>query len=93
MQITLDSTVCLKPQQFVEAQEGEVLYTMNQQTGSYLYLNEVATAIWGQLKLPIQVSSLCLNLEREFEVSPTECQTEVLRVLGQLEQMGNLNVQ
>ncbi len=92
MGLTLDSTVWLEQQKFVEAPEGEVLYMMNQQTGSYLYLNEVATVIWKQLKSPIQVSSLCQHFERKFEVSPHECQAEVLRVLGQLERMGSLQV-
>jgi hypothetical protein len=91
-QLRLDSTVSLKDKDLVQAPNGGVLYMMNLKTGKYIYLNEVATQIWQHIKTPIAVAEVCRKLEAEFEVTPLQCQKEVLAFLGQLENMGNLEI-
>ncbi len=90
--VNLNSTVVLKDQNLVQAPNGDVVYMMNVKNGDYLYLNEVATQIWGQIKSPIRVLEVCRQLEAEFDVSFEQCQTEVLAFLSKLEQLGNLEI-
>lgn len=81
--LTLDSVVI---------RNDEVLHTLlNQETvlfdydaGSYFGLNSVASAIWTITEAETTVANLCSQLQGQFDVSPDQCEKEVIDFLNDL---------
>jgi hypothetical protein len=63
---------------------GDALVMMDMDNGAYYSLDEIATSIWRWLEQPLTVAELLARLQREYDVSPRQCEDDVLPFLEQL---------
>jgi hypothetical protein len=64
---------------------GDEVAMLDAARGKYVVVNEMGAFIWARLERPMQVSDLCADIERAFDVSPAQCAAEVLAFLQRLE--------
>ena len=81
--ITPDSTVVASEQQ-MSRDVGEETVILGIEEGMYYGLDQVASRIWSLLQEPCRVSDICDVVVAEYEVTPEECQRDVVALLGQL---------
>lgn len=84
--ITLESIVRRSDEQLLASSMADETVMMNVETGDYLGLNAVGTAIWNALESFIVVKNICEQLEAEFEVDAATCEQETLRFLAKLQE-------
>ncbi len=58
----------------------------------YFGLQGVGAWIWDALEQPRSVADLCESIESEFDVSPDECQADVVQILANLREEGLVDV-
>ena len=85
MAITTESIVQRDPEQIFSEIEGEVVL-LNIETGRYFKIDEIGSDIWEMIEEQTKVSDLCIKLSKEYEITPEECQPDVIAFLEQLEQ-------
>lgn len=61
---------------------------MDPDQGKYFSLNPVATRIWDLLADPLDQNKLCDALMEEYEVSETQCHSELSEHLEQMTELG-----
>lgn len=71
--------------------EGQ-LVVLNLKSGTYYGLKAVGARIWELIQQPVSVSTVCAQIQDEYEVSPELCQKDVVSLLGTLEQSGLVEV-
>ena len=71
--------------------EGETVM-MSIAKGKYYGLREVANEIWNGLREPTPVRDLCSGLQAAFDVTPDQCEREVLQFLNELHDEGLVSV-
>ena len=89
--LTADSTV-VRAGDPVTAPVGDEIAMLNIEAGSYYVLDEIAAAIWEQLKTPITPDAICGQLCQRYEVAPAQCETDVLTFLRVLQEKGLLRI-
>ena len=57
-------------------------------TGVYYGLNAVGTRVWNLIQEPANVKDVLVVLLDEFEVEPARCETDLIKVLGDLASHG-----
>ena len=57
---------------------------MSVAAGKYYGLNAVGARIWELLETPQSIAQLCAQIEDEFDVDATTCETTVLKFAGDL---------
>ncbi|MGN6477954.1 MAG: PqqD family protein [Flavipsychrobacter sp.] len=67
--------------------DGEVVM-MNITTGLYISLNETAKQIWNMMEQPQQLSAIINVLALEYNVTPEQCEKDVLPFIEQLLERG-----
>lgn len=60
------------------------LVMMSISQGRYYGINPVGGRIWALLEQPQTVQALCRQIESEFDVTPAQCEQDVLHFVGQL---------
>jgi hypothetical protein len=73
---------------WLSARVGDEIMMMSPEKGKYIGMNEVGARIWELIEQPSDITALCAELEREFDVSPEACRTEVDSFLAELEKHG-----
>ncbi len=68
----------------VFAHMGDEVVMMSQDQGDYLGLNAVASVIWEMAESPRLVADICTELQQRFEVSPEQCERDVLVFMQQM---------
>ena len=68
------------------------LVMMDLASNHYYGLNPISTHIWQQLALPCSLTTLCLQLQQEFEVDAQTCQQDVIQFVQQLLAAGLVKV-
>lgn len=64
------------------------LVMMSLQRGLYIGLTEVGARVWELLEAESDLDRICAALEREFDVAPDVCRTEVGAFVEQLVDRG-----
>lgn len=82
-QLTLD-TIISRSDALLSASLGDDVVMMDVEQGAYFGLEAVAARIWALTEQPMSVGSLCERLVTEYQISPEQCQQEVLAFLGEL---------
>ena len=82
-QLTLD-TIVRRSDALLAADLGDDVVMMDVEQGAYYGLEAVAARIWALTEQPLSVGSLCERLVTEYQISPEQCQQEVLAFLGEL---------
>ena len=63
---------------------GDDVVMMDVEQGAYYGLEAVAARIWALTEQPVSVGSLCERLVTEYQISPEQCQQEILTFLARL---------
>jgi hypothetical protein len=68
----------------LSADAGDELVMMSVEAGAYYSLDQIGRRIWDLIAEPATVGALCARLVAEYEVTPEDCQAQVLSFLDQL---------
>jgi hypothetical protein len=90
--ITLDTLVS-RADGFSTAPVNDELMMLNVEQGSYYSLDPIAAEIWMLLEQPARVNDLVNQLQKKYNVSPEQCQADVLAFLGELHGHGMILLQ
>ena len=77
---------------WLSARVGDEIMMMSPEHGKYIGVNEVGARIWELIETPSDVTTVCEELQREFEVSPEVCKAEVDSFLAEMEKHGAIVV-
>ena len=81
--VTLQSRVS-KNDDIFSGQLDDELIMMSIESGKYHLMNTTGSRIWALLDTPRTVAELCAILIGEFEITPADCQKEVVDFITQL---------
>ena len=82
-QLTLDAII-RRSDALLSTSLGDDVVMMDVEQGASYGLEAVAARIWALTEQPLSVGSLCDRLVTEYQISPEQCQQEVLAFLGEL---------
>jgi hypothetical protein len=85
--ITLETTVTQHPELMSQAM-GKETVMMVLEKSAYFSLDEIGSEIWRLIATPIPVTQLCERLLDRFEVTPEQCQADVLLFLNEIHEQG-----
>jgi hypothetical protein len=83
MPLTIESRVSRSSDLLSTELDGESI-VMNIQTGQYFGLDDIGTEVWRRLALPTTISSLCRDLEREFDEELSVIEADVIGLMADL---------
>ena len=83
LNLGLESVIARRGEPFTAAVDGD-LVMLDPDRGLYFGLDRVGHRIWELLETPQPVGDLCAALEREFDVSPDMCRSDVLAFVERL---------
>lgn len=89
--ITLNSRV-VRSEDFITSTVDNDLVMMSLEKGTYYGLDSIGSHVWENIAEPITVHDLCQKLTNQFEVQPTQCQTDVLAFLNELQKENMIHV-
>ncbi|MBD0318780.1 MAG: PqqD family protein [Gemmatimonadetes bacterium] len=78
------TTSLVRDPALISASLGEEIAMLHVESGRYYFLNGVAAAVWEHLEAPTTPAAVCANLVARYEVSPAQCEAEVLSLLDTL---------
>jgi hypothetical protein len=87
----MPNTVLSRAGDVSTAEVDDELVMMRLASDAYFGLDDIGTRIWQLLEQPSTPADICRQLEREYEVSPEECERDVLLFLNDLHARGLLN--
>ena len=68
----------------ISAAVGKEIAMLHVDSGRYYFLNDIAAVVWEHLEAPTTPAALCATLTARYDVSPAQCEAEVLSLLGTL---------
>ncbi|HJU76528.1 MAG TPA: PqqD family peptide modification chaperone [Sphingomicrobium sp.] len=71
---------------------GDDIVALHVENGRCYGMEKATAAIWDLLAEPIAIDQLVERLTTTYDVEPTECRTDLERIIGQLEQEGLVTV-
>ena len=71
--------------------DGQVVVTSIEK-GNYIGLEGAGNHIWSLVEKPIRISSLCDTLQDEFDVSPEQCEEDVITFMERLRENGLVEI-
>lgn len=91
-QALTSATLVIRSDQLVDAEvDGEVV-ALHVEKGNCYGMNKVASRVWNLTASPKSVSAICEALLEEFEVSPDQCEKQVLQLLEELRAEGMIEI-
>lgn len=85
-------TMVKRNDDIVEANiDGETVM-MSIDSGEYFGLDPIATKIWNDIESRQKVTAICERLQNDFDVSPEQCQTDVLNFLNALSEKSIIEI-
>lgn len=86
--ITLDSAIRRSNKKLITNTLGDELVMMDMESGDYLGINEIGTAIWAKIESAIYVKALVVELLKEYDVEQELCERQTIKYLQEMEQQG-----
>jgi hypothetical protein len=77
-------TVVLRSKKVIFAEIDGEMALMNTSVGKYVGLDAVGSCIWKLIEQPVTISDLCTTLRSQFDVSPVQCEGDVLSFVRKL---------
>ena len=77
---------------WLSARVGDEIMMMSAEHGKYIGVNEVGARIWELIETPSEAATVYAELQREFDVSPEDCEAEVNSFLAEMEKHGAVSV-
>ena len=91
MTLSSQSIVVASPSQVSSDLQDESVI-LDVQSGTYYGLNDVGASIWSMIQNPTPVSDLQAAILAEYDVTPDECNRDVLDLLHQLCEIGLVHI-
>lgn len=82
------STIVRRNRDVIFSRFDDDVLAIDAEAGNCYSLNESAAMVWDLIAEPRAVRSVCDRLREEYEVDEGTCMTEVLRVVGDLHDVG-----
>ena len=57
-------------------------------SSSYFTLNEVGSAVWGEMKQPTSIDAICQAVNERYEVEPARCRADVTALIERFLEAG-----
>ena len=73
---------------WLAAKVGDELVMMSAEKGNYIGLSEVGARIWELIETPQDVDAVCVQLQKEYDVTAEACRAEVETFLSELVKHG-----
>ncbi len=89
--LSLDSTIVINPDAVYSDIEDEMVI-LNPTNGEYYGLNPVGAVVWKAAQSPVKVSVVRDAILNSFEVSPEECERDLLELLEDMLGQGLIRV-
>ncbi|BBE73938.1 PqqD family protein [Oharaeibacter diazotrophicus] len=89
--IDLDSIVSVNADLLSTEIDGE-LVMMDMDSGRYVNLDAIGTAVWRELSEPRAVAAVCAVLADRYEAEPGEIERDVLELMRRLDEMRLIRV-
>lgn len=70
----------------------EEMLALDEKRGYFYTMNESAGRIWDLIRDPVPISSLCIQLCKEFEVDEKTCLEDLIQLLQSLRNTGLVEV-
>jgi hypothetical protein len=87
--MTITTTTWLtRAEGFVTAAVEDELMMLSVEQGAYYSLDPIAAEIWDLLEQPAQAQNIIATLRERYDVTPEQCETDVLGFLEQLHANG-----
>lgn len=90
MPLQLDTVISRNETQFLTNPVGDEIIILNMETGDYLGLNFVGSAIWEHMQTPQRISQIIEKLVTEFDVDLEKCTQETMTYLEKIKELGLL---
>ncbi|KIL49376.1 lasso peptide biosynthesis PqqD family chaperone [Jeotgalibacillus soli] len=90
--LSTDSVVSQMEGNIVSDMDGEKVM-LSIQNGKYYNLGELGGEIWELIKEPISIQELVTVLQSQYDVTPAECEEQVISFLNQLIDQGLIQVE
>lgn len=89
--LSSSSTITVIKEQ-VSSNLGEEAVILDPKSGSYYGLNDVGSLIWNLIQTPKTVSQIQNAVLNEYEVTPEECDPDILELLKDMQSRGLIEV-
>ena len=90
--LTLATTISRAPSMIATDVEDSIVM-LDVELGRYLELNVVASSIWLLLESPCTITQIRDGLLAQFDVSPEQCEQQLLRFLSDMVERGTLTIE
>jgi hypothetical protein len=87
MPLTVD-TVIVRVDDVTSAEVDGELLMMRLESDAYFGLDDIGARVWALLAQPTRIGAVVAALVREYDVTPEQCQRDVLRFVGDLAEKG-----
>lgn len=85
MSTTIDAgSTVVRNDEIIYSDMGEETVMMSIEKGEYYGLDPVGRRIWEMVEKPVRVNDICGTLLGEFDVTPEQCEQDVLAFLNKL---------
>jgi len=86
------TTRLVRDPDLISASLGDEVAMLHVDSGRYFFLNDVAAAVWEHLEQPATPAVVCATLTARYDVSPSQCESEVITLLGTLLDRGMIRL-
>jgi hypothetical protein len=76
----------------VTAPLGDETAMLDLASGSYYILDDIAAVIWASLQTPTTAAQLCAALQQRYDVTPSQCEADVMPFLQALHGQGLVRI-
>jgi hypothetical protein len=90
MTLSLDTIISRNETSFLSNPVGDEIIILNMETGNYLGLNNVGSAIWEHIRTPQTIKELIGKLMIEFDVDDQTCTEQTIEYLEKISELGLL---
>ena len=86
------SSVVARSDDAIAAPLGDELAMMDIEAGKYYMLDGIAGDVWSQLASPTRVDQVLARLQERYDVTPEQCEADVIALLEQMRDKGLVRV-
>ncbi|MEZ4867911.1 MAG: lasso peptide biosynthesis PqqD family chaperone [Caldilineaceae bacterium] len=89
--LTLTTVIHATPDHVASDLDGETI-VLNAESGQYYGLEGVGRHIWERIQQPVPIQELCMEIQKEYGVTLSECKADVLSFAHELLQENLIKV-
>jgi hypothetical protein len=87
------TSVIARNEGIVSAEIDQEVAMLDIERGVCFGMNKIASRVWALVQRPARVSDICATLVNEYEVSPSDCERQILDLLEELLAEGLITTQ